>query len=302
MGHPLIHNFVAPHAPYTTSASAYEKEGALNRKYCARAWTHCSETQSENEDMRRSQNLGADSNVTVTQFSNDVGMLVPDVTCAHSVWLSSSDIKLYKKTGTSAAQCPSSNLKRASGFLKYSAMDSAGITSAMGTDGQASNTDLDIVEEVRLASFIHKGQDHNPRTLPAIEALRHLTMGVAKAVGQSDMQGSIEGGYIRRLCYLGGNSVKWTPRYDIYSDGTLNANDTANIIYHSNANDVRATIVNGKLLYFTSMIVTQLFPWKMSSGNHVSFYLTFESSLRNNTGGTRYSATLFSAILDTVTP
>lgn len=255
--HPLVHPFIAPHAPYTTSASVYKKAVALNRKYGARTWTHCSETQSENEDTRRYQNLGVDTNITATQFLNDIGVLGSDLTCAHSVWLSDSDIRLYKKTKTSAAHCPSSNLKLASGFMRYSAMDSAGISIAIGTDGQASNNDLDVVEEARLASFIHKGRDLNPLTLPAIEALRHLTMGGAMAIGQSEMQGSIEVGKYGDFAIFGGNSVKWTPRFDIYSDGTLNANDTAaNIIYNSNANDVRATVVNGKLLYVNDCYTT----------------------------------------------
>lgn len=253
----LIHPFIAPHAPYTTSASNYKKALALNRKYGVRTWSHCSETQTENQDMRAYQNLPAGSNVTATEFLNDIGVLGPDVSCAHSVWLTDADIELYKRTGTSAVHCPSSNLKLASGFLRYSALNDAGVSIAFGTDGHASNNDVDILEEARIASFIHKGRDLNARTLPAIDALRHLTMGGAKAVGREDLQGSIEVGKYGDFAIFGGTSVKWTPRYDIYSNGSFSANDTAaNIVYNSNANDVRATVVNGKLLYIDDCYTT----------------------------------------------
>lgn len=261
--HPLVSQVVAPHAPYTTSKSVYQAAVALNRKYSQRTWTHCSETMSENADTRAHQGLPSDSNITAPEFLENIGVLGPDVTCAHSVWLTDSDIQIYKRTGTSAAHCPSSNLKLASGFMRYSAMRNADVPIAFGTDGHASNNDVDMVEEARIAAFIHKGIDLDPLTLPALDAVRHLTSEAAEAVGRSDVQGSIETGKFADFAIFGGNSVKWTPRYDIKANGSkAPANTAAVIVYDSNAADVKGTVVNGRVLYnegcFTTLHITRV--------------------------------------------
>lgn len=256
LGHELITPLMAPHAPYTTSASVYQRAADLNRKYGVRTLTHCSETQAENANMRKHQNL-ADDSTTATQWLRDIGVLGPDVTCAHSVWLTDDDIKIYKKTGTKVGHCPSSNMKLASGFMRYTAMKEAGIPIGFGTDGHASNNDVDLVEESRMASLIHKGVDLNPKTLPALDALRHLTMGGAIALGREAVQGSIEAGKFGDFAIFNGRSAKWTPRYDIRHNGTLSVADTAALItYDANGYDVKGTVVNGKLLYFDGCFST----------------------------------------------
>lgn len=262
-GHELISPLLAPHSPYTTSEWVYRKAVALNRKYGQRTWSHCSETKSENADFRSHQGIRSDSTQTATQWLNQIGVLGPDMTCAHSVWLSDGDIAIYNQTGTSAAHCPSSNLKLASGFMRYSAMKKGGVNIALGTDGQSSNNDVDFVEEGRMASLIHKGRDLDALTMPALDALRHMTMGGAKAIGREMQQGSIEVGKFGDFAIFRGKSVKWTPRYDIGVNGTLSAADTAAlIVYDSNAYDVKGTVVNGRLLYkdgcYTTIAIDKL--------------------------------------------
>lgn len=257
VGNQFITPFLAPHSPYTTSEAIYKKAIALNREFGVPTWSHCAETQDENANFRAHQGISPDSNITAIAWLRDIGALGSDVTCAHSVWLTDDDIDIYKQTGTKAAHCPSSNLKLASGFMRYTAMNDAGIPISFGTDGQASNNDGDLVEEAKLASLIHKGVDLNPRTLPALDALKHLTMGGAKAIGRESEQGSIEVGKVGDFAIFRGTTVKWTPRFDILGNGTKMAADTAAIItYNSNAHDVKGTVVNGRLLYFEGQYTT----------------------------------------------
>lgn len=253
--HPLIHPFVGPHAPYTTSKDVYQRAVALNRKYGKLTWTHCSEAPTENVNMRVHQ--GLTENITVTQFLHDIGVLGKDLICAHSVWLTDEDVELYRKTGTNVAHCPTSNLKLASGVMRYSTLKKAGIHIGIGTDGHASNNDVDVVAETHLAALLHKGMDLDPTTMPALEALRHLTIEAAKAVGREKQQGSIEVGKMGDVVVFRGESLKWTPRFDVGSNGTEDGADAAAVVvYNANAGDVRGTVVDGKVLYWDSCYST----------------------------------------------
>lgn len=255
--HPLIHPHLAPHAPYTTSAWVYKEAVRINRKHGKRTWTHCSEAKSEDANMRAHQGLPANSEQTVTEFLNNIGVLGEDLTCAHSVWLTDDDIKIYQKTGTKVAHCVSANLKLASGVIRYPAMTAAGIKIGMGTDGQSSNNDVDLVTEAHIASLLHKGENLDAEAAPAYAMLRHMTMEGAEVVQNEKRQGSLEVGKYGDVTVFRGDSVKWTPRFDIGENGSGEAADTAaSIIYNSNAYDVKGTIVSGKLLYWDGCYTT----------------------------------------------
>lgn len=255
--HPLIEPCITPHAPYTTSAWVYKEAIRLNRKYNKRTWTHCSETSAEDANTRAHQGMPSDSNMTVTEFLNSIGALGSDVTCAHSVWLTDKDVEIYRSTGTKIAHCPSANLKLASGVMGYPALKRAGIKIGMGTDGQSSNNDVDIIGEAHLASMLHKGVNLNAESAPALDVLKHLTIDGAAVLEREDKQGSLEVGKMGDVTVFRGDSVKWTPRFDIGINGTKDPGDTAAlIIYNSNAFDVKGTVVSGKVLYWNGCYTT----------------------------------------------
>ena len=258
VGSKYVVPFLTPHAPYTTSRWVYEAAARLNREYGVPTWTHCLETQEENSAFRLHQGLAADSEVSEIEWLDDIGLLADDLTCVHSVWLSEADILRFGQTGAKAVHCPSSNMKLASGLMDYVGMRQQNVTIGIGTDGHASNNDVDLLEEARLASFLHKGKALDPKVLPALDALRHLTVEGAKVLRRESDLGTIEVGKRADLAILRGKgSVKFSPRFEDPETGTRAAQDLASlVVYSANALDVRGTVVDGKVLFLDGCYTT----------------------------------------------
>jgi len=147
------------------------------------------------------------------------------------------------KHNGSVAHCPSANLKLASGIAPISQMLEMGLNVAIGTDGPASNNDLDMFEEMRLAALLAKVTPHDPTALPAKIALKMATVNGAKALGMGDVTGSLEVGKFADVIVVEANPVHNIPNFDFNPDSAY-----SQIVYAAKGSDVRDTIVHGKIL------------------------------------------------------
>ncbi|MEQ1911772.1 MAG: amidohydrolase [Vicinamibacterales bacterium] len=229
---PLIVPAVAPHAMYTLDRATLVAAAELGRKYDVPVLIHLAETQDEVKTAR------TDHQNTPAGYLESIGFWGPKTVAAHGVWVSDEDIAILKRHNVGVSHNPESNMKLASGtapVLKYIA---AGVNLSLGTDGAASNNDLDMFEAMRQASFLAKLSSGNPTAVPAQVALDMATIGGAKALGMDKMIGSIEPGKRADLITVSMSTARQTPMYDAVS----------HLVYVTRGDDVRNTIVNGRVL------------------------------------------------------
>ncbi|MCC5637110.1 amidohydrolase [Nostoc sp. CHAB 5844] len=237
---PRIIPALAPHAPYTVSPEHLTQAIQAARQYDVPITIHLAETQTEVQDIQQRYNA------TPVQHLENLGFLEPRVFAAHVVWPNASEIALMARRGVGVIHNPDSNLKLASGFAPIPAMVQAGIEVGLGTDGAASNNDLDMWEAIRLTALIHKGTTLNPTTLPAQTVLRMATMGGAEALGLADKIGAIKAGLQADLIQVDLTSAHLTPLYDVIS----------HLVYAAKAEDVDTVIVEGKVLMSRRKVLT----------------------------------------------
>jgi 5-methylthioadenosine/S-adenosylhomocysteine deaminase len=173
-----------------------------------------------------------------TAFLDSLGVLGPNVLGAHGVWVSNEDIALIKERGVSISHNPESNMKLASGTAPVVKYLNAGVTVGIGTDGAASNNDLDMFEAMRFTALLHKLQNNDPKATPAPVVLEMATRLGAKALGLDKQIGSLETGKKADLILLSLDHARQTPMYDPVS----------HIVYVAHGDDVRSVMVNGKFL------------------------------------------------------
>jgi 5-methylthioadenosine/S-adenosylhomocysteine deaminase len=159
--HPLIVPAIAPHAVYTCTPDVLTSVVELAKKYDARVHFHVSETKDEVENLRKEHGL------PVVPYIRKFGMLETRLIAAHCVHLDEGEIRTLQHAGVGIAHNPTSNLKLASGFAPVARMLHLGCNVGVGTDGPASNNDLDMFEEIRLANLIAKAVSGDPTVLPA---------------------------------------------------------------------------------------------------------------------------------------
>ena len=155
---------------------------------------------------------------------------------AHCVWLNEEDQQSFKQNDISVIHCPSSNMKLGSGIAPIAEYLDKGINVALGTDGCASNNNLDMIEEMRLTALIQKGANQNAELLPAQEALKMATINGAKALGLEDKIGSLEKGKLADFIIINTNTTFMRPIYNYYSA----------IVYSMNSSCIDSVVVNGK--------------------------------------------------------
>ena len=160
----------------------------LARAFDVPIHTHVAETKLEVDNCRKQHRTA------VVPHIASHGLLETKLLAAHCVHLESSEMYALKEAGAGVAHCPSSNLKLASGIANVGEMLSIGLNVGVGTDGPASNNDLDMVEEVRLAAFLAKTKANDPTVLPARRALELATQRGARAIHMGDVTGSLEVG------------------------------------------------------------------------------------------------------------
>jgi 5-methylthioadenosine/S-adenosylhomocysteine deaminase len=229
---PLIVPAVAPHAMYTVDQATLVASAELGRKYDVPVLIHLAETQDEVKTARDEHKN------TPAGYLEAIGFWGPKTLAAHGVWVTDDDIAILKRRNVGVSHNPESNMKLASGtapVLKYIA---AGVNISLGTDGAASNNDLDMFEAMRQASFLAKLSSGNPTAVPAQMALDMATIGGAKALAMDRLIGSLEPGKRADLITVSMSSARQTPMYDAVS----------HIVYVTRGDDVQNTIVNGRVL------------------------------------------------------
>ena len=174
-GDPLIIPAVAPHAMYTVDGPTLKAARTLSQRYGVPTLIHVSETSVEVKDSQEKYKASP------VGYLDSLGFLGPGVLAAHAIWVSEPEIALLKSRGVGVSHNPESNMKLASGTAPVPAYLRAGVALGLGTDGAASNNDLDMFESMRLASFLHKLQSGDPRVVPARTALEMATVGGARA-------------------------------------------------------------------------------------------------------------------------
>lgn len=236
-GHPLIVPSVAPHAPYTCPPEVLRATTSLALEYDVPLHTHFSETALEVENMRREQGM------PVIPYAKKQGLFDAKVIAAHCVHVDEGEIRTMRNAKVGIAHNPSSNLKLASGVAPIKRMVELGANVGIGTDGPASNNDLDMFEEMRLAAFLAKGISGDPTALPAQTTLLMGTRLGAQALHLGNITGSIEPGKQADLILVDVSRLHNSPRFLRDSQSIY-----AQLIYTGKASDVTDVMVKGQWL------------------------------------------------------
>jgi 5-methylthioadenosine/S-adenosylhomocysteine deaminase len=244
-GHPLIVPSVAPHAPYTCTPEILKATAQLAVEFDVPLHTHLAETAFEVENMRNEYNM------PVVPYVKKQGLFEAKVLAAHCVHIDDGEIRTLQHYNAGVAHNPSSNLKLASGFAPVNKMLEIGLNVGIGTDGPASNNDLDMFEEVRLAAFIAKAVSNDPTSLPAPQALSMATRIGARALHIGDITGSLEIGKRADLILVDTSPLHNSPRFERDPN-----NAYAQIVYASKSTDVSDVMVNGKWLMRDHKLLT----------------------------------------------
>jgi 5-methylthioadenosine/S-adenosylhomocysteine deaminase len=201
---------------------------------------HAAETQSE---AMTAKERGFS---TVVSYLDSLGFLGPGVLLAHAVWVDDADIAVLKSRGAGVSHNPESNMKLASGIAPVTAYLAADVPIGIGTDGAASNNDLDMFEAMRTASLLQKVATSKPTALSANVTLRMATLGGARALGMDSRIGSLEPGKRADLIVVGMGATRQTPMYDPVS----------HLVYVTRGDDVQTAIVNGTVLMRNRKVLT----------------------------------------------
>lgn len=236
-GHELIVAAPAPHSIYMTTPEIMEAAAAMARQFGAPLLTHVSETRDEVEALL------AASALRPIRWLEEHGILAGPLIAAHCVHVNSEEIQLMARYGVGVAHNPTSNLKLASGIAPIAEMLRRGVRVGVGTDGCASNNDLDMFEEMRLAAYLPKAVTNNPVAVPAMEALAMATIYGARAIGLDHLIGSLEPGKRADVVVMDGRALHQMPVLE-----TTATNVYSRLVYTSRASDVRHVWVNGKQL------------------------------------------------------
>ncbi len=240
-GDPLIHASVAPHSIYTCSEKTLKDAAALARKYHAPILIHVAEMRKEYVDSL------AKNGTTPVQYLERIEFLGPDVLAAHCIWVDYTDMKILAERQVGCVHNPSSNMMLASGVAPVVDERAAGMRVGLGTDGPAgSNNDLDMMEEMDLASKLQKTYRVDPRALGAKGALEMATIEGARALHMEKEIGSLEAGKKADFVILNLYVPNAVPMYDVYSQ----------IVYALKASEVETVVIGGKTLLKDSKLLT----------------------------------------------
>ena len=231
-GDALITPAVAPHAIYTLDGPTLKAARELSKRHGVPTIIHLAETRDEITTARERLST---SPVT---YLDSLGLLGPGLLAAHAVWVNDADIAVLKARGAGVSHNPESNMKLASGAAPVTGYLRAGVAIGLGTDGAASNNDLDMFEAMRMASFLAKLQTMDPSAVSAATALEMATIGGARALGLDRQIGSLEPRKRADLLVVSMRAARQTPVYDPVS----------HLVYATRGDDVRDTIVHGRVL------------------------------------------------------
>ncbi|AMY10026.1 5-methylthioadenosine/S-adenosylhomocysteine deaminase [Luteitalea pratensis] len=236
----LVTPAVAPHSTYTLSAATLQAADRLAREQHVPLLIHLEETRTEREDSLKARGL------TPTAYLAKLGLLGRHLLGAHGVWLGPDDIRLVAEAHASISHNPESNMKLASGVAPVGEYVAAGVAIGLGTDGAASNNDLDMFEAMRQAAFLQKVTRGDPTTAPATLVLEMATRRGAEAIGMGDRLGQLTPGRRADVIVVDTRAPHLQPMFD----------PIAQLVYAAKGSDVRTTIVNGRVLMHDRVVKT----------------------------------------------
>jgi len=237
---PLISVAIEPHTPFTCSPDLLKKAGELCKKYKVPLIVHLSETDHEVDQIR------SQYQVSPVGHLEKLGLLAPNLIAIHCVALSSEDLNALQRGRVKVAHCPESNMKLASGVAPVVQMLSRGITVGLGTDGCASNNNLDLFHEMDTAAKLHKVHLSDPTVMDAKTVLRMATIEGAKVLQMEQKIGSLEPGKKADVIILDLKKPHLTPLYNLYS----------HLVYAAKSSDVTQVIINGKRIMKDRQLMT----------------------------------------------
>ena len=236
----LVTTAFAPHAPYTVSDTALKRILTLSDELECQIHMHVHETEFEIEQST------AQFGMRPVERLDQMGMLSSRLSAVHMTQLLPAEIETLANRGVQVVHCPQSNLKLASGFCPVAELSEAGVSISIGTDGAASNNDLDMIEEMRFASLLSKGVSKDPTAMNAYESLEAATLGGAKALGLEETIGSIEKDKSADLTAINLKSLQTQPLFNAISQ----------IVYSSHANHVTDVWIQGRQVLENQSLTT----------------------------------------------
>jgi 5-methylthioadenosine/S-adenosylhomocysteine deaminase len=239
-GHELIIPAIAPHAPYTVSEEHLKAARAFSDRTGAPIVTHISETKREVDDSVKAKGASP------VAYLERIGFLNDHVIAAHMVWPQGSDIAILKSRGVGVVHNPQSNMKLASGVAPVPRMLTEKVFLGLGTDGAASNNDLNMWEEMDTVAKLHKVFTGDPKVISAQEAFELATIRGAQALHLDKQIGSLETGKRADLLVIDRDTLNQIPLYNVYSD----------LVYATKAADVETVIINGRVVMRNRRLLT----------------------------------------------
>ena len=222
---------LGPHAIYTVSEASLLRTREIADRKGYLIHMHLSETRREVDDCV------AQHGMRPAAYLDKIGFLAKDVLLAHGCWLDPTEIEILARTGTKVAHCPTSNMKLASGqAMPYAAMKESGVVMGLGTDGAASNNNLDMFEAMKIATLLQKFAHRDPSVLPAGEAFQLATLGGARALGID--AALIQPERLADILLVDPRRPDLTPRHD----------DVSNWVYAAHGNCVDTVLCDGQVL------------------------------------------------------
>lgn len=239
-GHSLIIPSVAPHAPYTVSEANLKAARAVSDKYNVPLLIHLAEATSELDFVRKNKNMRP------IEYVSKIGFLNNRTVAAHVVYANEEEIEILKKNGVGISHNPQSNMKVAAGVAPVPRMLERNLRLGLGTDGAASNNDLNLWEEMDTAAKLHKIFSKNPKVVSAQQVFEMATIGGARALHLENKIGSLEVGKLADIVIVDFDGLHQTPFYDVYS----------HLVYATKASDVRTVIINGRIVMRNKRLLT----------------------------------------------
>ena len=245
--HPLIRPAVAPHALYTITPEMLAASITLAQEFDVPVLTHFSETAGEVEEAKQRWDM------TPIRWAREQGLLAVQthLVAAHCVHVDEAELRLLARAGVGVVHNPTSNLKLASGVAPVPRMLELGLAVGIGTDGTASNNDLDMFEEIRLAALLAKGISGDPLAVPARMALTMATCGGARALGIDAFVGALEPGKRADVTVVALDGLHLTPKFDRNPDAIY-----SQLVYAAKSTDVRDVWVDGRALMRARQLLT----------------------------------------------
>ncbi|WP_457635493.1 amidohydrolase [Persephonella sp.] len=236
---PFVIPAIGPHAPYTCSPQTLKKAYEVAEKYDILYHIHIAETEFEVKTVKEKYGK------TPVEHLKSVGVLSDRTLAAHMVYPTDKEINILSEMGVKVAHCPESNLKLASGIAPVPKMIEKGVVVGIGTDGTASNDDLDIIGEISTAAKLHKGATKDPTVLNAKQALLMATRWGAEALRMEDRIGSIEKGKYADIVLIDISQPHLNPLYDPYTQ----------IVYSAKGCDVDTVLIGGQIKVLNKNVI-----------------------------------------------